>query len=272
MCLSRLSTRVSEQCYLLLMQSDSTDQVTAGLAKSLASLTDSQLFWVNSVIAQFQLPFNFDSDPKSEWLTKDVVDRFGDALRIHHAFSRQSLSKDRFEFAFERALSLSGIPSALVTSRTNRGHDLTISGVPVSLKTEGAKTIKLNEVHISKWMELGKGEWKLETLRDVFLEHMKSYERILVLRCLIPGPEEYTYELVEIPKQLMLEAQQAELKTQDTSMQSPKPGYGYVRHSDGSLKYSLYFDGGTERKLQVKAIQKQYCRVHATWKFSSLKL
>lgn len=246
--------------------------VAAVLAKSLLSLTESQLFWVNCVIAQFQLPHEFEKDPKSNWLNQEVLDRFGDALRIHHAFSRQTLSKDRFEFAFERALNLAGIPTALVTSRTNRGHDLTINGIPVSLKTEGAKTIKVNEVHISKWMELGRGEWKLELLRDIFLEHMKSYEKILVLRCLVPGPEEYTYELVEIPKPLMLEAEQAVLQVQEKSKQMPKPGYGFVRDAKGQLKYSLYFDGGTERKLQVKDIQKSYCHVHAVWKFGSLKL
>lgn len=82
------------------------------------------------------------------------MNRLGDAMRIHHAFSRQALSKDRFEYAFERALSLCQIPAELVRSRTNRGHDLTIAGVPVSLKTEAAANIKTDMIHVSKWMEL----------------------------------------------------------------------------------------------------------------------
>lgn len=60
------------------------------------------------------------------------MNRLGDAMRIHHAFSRQALSKDRFEDAFERALSLCQIPAELVRSRTNRGHNLTITATTAS--------------------------------------------------------------------------------------------------------------------------------------------
>jgi len=35
---------------------------------------------------------------------------------------------------------------------------------------------------------------------------MRSYERILQFRCLAPGPASYLYELVEIPKTLLMEA------------------------------------------------------------------
>ncbi|WP_426769465.1 hypothetical protein, partial [Pseudomonas aeruginosa] len=97
-----------------------------------------------------------------------------DRLLSHHAGSRQALSKDRFEFAFESALNESGIPAELVKSRTNRGHDINIRGVPVSLKTEAAATIKDDANHVSKWMELGRGEWKLPLLLELFLEHMQS--------------------------------------------------------------------------------------------------
>jgi type II restriction enzyme len=58
----------------------------------------------------------------------------------------------------------------------------------------------------------------------------------------------------------------------EDSRQNPKPGYGYVRDAAGGLKYSLYFDGGTERKLQIRALQKRLCQVHATWAFQSAPL
>lgn len=154
------------------------------LSIDLSSLTRSQLEWVESVIRQFKLPSEFQRNPESDWVTEAVLNRLSDAMRIHHAFSRQALSKDRFEYAFERALSLCQIPAALVRSRTNRGHDLTIAGVPVSLKTEAAAGIRPNMIHVSKWMELGRGEWRLDLLRDIFLAHLANYERIFTLRCL----------------------------------------------------------------------------------------
>jgi hypothetical protein len=239
------------------------------LLKEFASLTPSQVDLISAVIRQFRLPHDFRRHEKSDFVTQEVLSMLGDALRIHHAFSRQALSKDRFEFALERSLNRAGIDAKLVASRTNRGHDITIKGVPVSLKTQADASIRENLLHISKFMELGKGPWKLPLLRDMFLAHMHSYERIFQFRCLLPGPSRYLYELVEIPKELLLEGASAELVTQTRSRQSPKPGYGYVRDTEGKLKFALYFDGGTERKLQIKTIRKELCIIHATWQFES---
>lgn len=242
------------------------------LAAAVASLTPSQKDWVNAVIRQFMLPANFASNPRSDLLTPPVVESIGNALRIHHAFSRQALSKDRFEYAFEKALRAGGFRSELASSRTNRGHDLTVNGVPISLKTEAAANIKADFLHISKFMELGRGEWVLRSLRELFFEHMTSYERIFQFRCLLSGPEHYYYELVEIPKALLLEAASHPLTICEDSRQNPKPGYCYVQDEYGRQKYALYFDGGTERKLQIKAIRKDLCIVHATWDFQSAPL
>lgn len=242
------------------------------LAQALVELTPSQLDWVGGVIRQFHLPYEFQRKDDSDLVSLAVLDMLGDALRIHHAFSRQALSKDRFEFAFERSLNRAGIPAVLVSSRTNRGHDITIRGVPLSLKTQADAGIRVDSLHISKFMELGKGPWELPLLRDLFLEHMGGYQRILQFRCLVPGPASYRYELVEIPKDLLLEGATAELVTQTDSRQTPKPGYGNVYDADGKLKFALYFDGGTERKLQIKAIRKELCTVHATWRFDSAPL
>lgn len=116
------------------------------------------------------------------------------------------------------------------------------------------------------------GEWVLSRLRDIFLEHMRSYERIFTLRCLSSDPSKIRYELVEIPKGLLLEAKNCVLEVRKNSEQKPKPGYGYVRDAAGDLKFSLYFDGGSERKLQIKHLRKDLCKVHATWIFRSAAL
>jgi type II restriction enzyme len=204
----------------------------------LSALTPSQIEWVAAVVRQFSLQHEFWRKEGSDLVTPGVLEMFGDALRIHHAFSRQALSKDRFEFALESSLNRAGIRAELVLNRTNRGHDITIAGVPVSLKTQADKSIRKDSLHISKFMELGKGAWEL-------------------------------YELVEIPKSLLLEGKNAQLVIQTRSRQNPKPGYGFVYDVEGKIKFALYFDGGTERKLQIKKIRKDLCVVHATWRFDS---
>ncbi|SPB16092.1 hypothetical protein NOV72_03292 [Caballeronia novacaledonica] len=99
---------------------------------------------------------------------------------------------------------------------------------------------------------------------------MQSYERIFTLRRLKDAGAMIRYELVEIPKALLLEAANCELKVCTDSTQDPQPGYGYVKDANGQLKYALYFDGGTERKLQIKHLRKNLCKVHATWVFGSV--
>ncbi|WP_410175673.1 hypothetical protein [Limnoraphis robusta] len=59
---------------------------------------------------------------------------------------------------------------------------------------------------------------------------------------------------------------------QDKFSPFPKPGYCYIRDEFGEDKFRLYFDGGTERKLQIQRLQKKYCRVHALWQIPPVDL
>jgi len=245
------------------------------LAAALRELTQPQLELIESVVAQFRPPFiTIERHPESDIVDAKLLRDFGDVLRIHHCFSKQSLSKDRFEFAFEKTLNLCGRSASLATSRTNRGHDITIDGVPCSLKTQADKSIKEDQLYISKFMELGKGRWPstargLSTLRDMFLEHMRSYDRIFTLRCLSKKPERWWYELVEIPKALLQEASQGKFEIRRDTKQETRPGYCHVTDRRGNVKFDLYFDAGSERKLQVKHLRKDLCTVHATWIFAT---
>ena len=160
---------------------------------------------------------------------------------------------------------------AQLSPKGNPGHDITIDGVRVSLKTQANKSIKKDKIWISKFMELGKGDWgdnpdDLLTLRDMFFAHMESYERIFTLRALRKAPD-WIYELVEIPKDLLATANTGRLEMKIKSKQNPKPGYCYVERN-GIKLFQLYFDGGSERKLQVKNLLKGECIVHARWAFS----
>lgn len=121
-------------------------------------------------------------------------------------------------------------------------------------------------------MELGGGQWgddpeDLEGLRNQFLTALGRIQRILILRALRKGTPDYFYELVEIPKSLLEKAASGRLQMRTDSTQYPKPGYCFVEE-DGISLFQLYFDGGGERKLQIKGLQKRLCTVHASWKFN----
>lgn len=240
------------------------------LISSIPSLSDFRLGLLDDIITVLEHPCDFSRNSNSDILSDKVLTDFGDILRVHHSFSREPFSKDKFEYALEKVLKHSDI-SATLASRGQRGYDITIRSQQFSLKTEAAKAIKVDTLHISKFMELGGGSWgddpgDLPGRLQQFLSTLSSVERILTLRALEKS-NPYRYELVEIPKDLLEKSKSGRLEMMSESTQSPKPGYCYVEDS-GELLFSLYFDGGGERKLQVKSLNKALCTVHGEWNFS----
>lgn len=243
----------------------------ARLLAAIPTLSNYRLLLLDRVVMAFAQTKTFWRFSKSKLITPTVLEDFGDVLRMHHCFSREPFSKDKFEYALERVLMEKGI-CALLAPRGQRGFDIQIEAQKFSLKTEAAKTIRENTIHISKFMELGGGIWGdnpagLIGLRQQFMTALAGIERILVLRALKKGTPNFLYELVEIPKALLMKASLGRFEMMMTSTQHPKPGYCYVEQ-DGSSLFSLYFDGGGERKLQIKGLQKSLCLVHATWQFA----
>lgn len=239
------------------------------LSGALPQLTLGQLHWLQRVIEVFSAEHDY-SIIDSDIFDESLLRHFGDAMRIHHLFSSEPFSKDKLEYILVEVSNLSGKKASLAP-KGNPGHDITLDGVKISLKTQADKGVKEDRLWVSKFMELGKGQWsaqpeELEGLRQQFFDHLSSYDRILSLRTLKKAPR-WKYELVEIPKRLLELARGGLLEMRLKSKQTPKPGYCYVCDDGGERLFELYFDGGTERKLQIKNLRKDRCRVHATWEF-----
>ena len=214
------------------------------LITTIPSLSDYRLQLIDKIVEVFSSPKEFRRSVTSTLINKQVLEDFGDVLRLHHCFSREPFSKDKFEYALEQVLQTQGIDANLA-SRGQRGYDLRIRGENFSLKTEAAKAIRTDTIHISKFMELGSGQWgddpqDLQGLRKQFLSVLRGVQRILILRALQKGTPDYLYELVEIPKALLAKAATGRLKMKSASTQSPKPGYCYVEEN-GKTLFSLYF-------------------------------
>lgn len=238
------------------------------LLHAIRELTPGQFNWLESTVQIFQCPHSYQIY-KSDLLDEETLENFGDALRIHHSFSMEPFSKDKFEYVLEKVVNMNSHRASLA-SKGNPGHDITIDNIPISLKTQADKNIKEDKIWISKFMELGQGQWgddpsHLNGLLKMFLKHLNKYERILILRALQKSPN-WIYELVEVPKAILLLAETGTIEMKSNSKQFPKPGYCFVRKGDIDL-YQLYFDGGGERKLQLKNLLKSLCIVHARWEF-----
>lgn len=242
------------------------------LIRAIPGLSDYRLDLVQKMVQVFSQPWTIKRLSDTDIISESALLDFGDVLRIHHCFSREPFSKDKFEFALEAVLRASGVVAELAP-RGRRGYDIKINGHNVSLKTEAARAIRTDMLHISKFMELGSGRWgddpnDLIGLRQQFLDNLTDIDRILVLRALQKGEPDYLYELVEIPKSLLERVRVGRLEMRTESSQNPKPGYCFVENA-GELLFSLYFDGGGERKLQIKSLKKELCKVHASWQFDA---
>jgi len=243
----------------------------ARLLAAIPELSDYRLQLIDLIVGVFALPRDYRKTQTLSLISDRALEDFGDVLRLHHCFSREPFSKDKFEYALENVLKAEGIDVAL-SQRGTRGYDIRIKGENFSLKTEAAKAIRPGIIHISKFMELGGGKWgddpaDLIGLRAQFLAALSGIQRLLILRALRQGSPDYFYELVEIPKSLLEKAASGRFEMMSESSQFPKPGYCYVEES-GTVLYRLYFDGGGERKLQIKGLLKDLCLVHATWQFN----
>ena len=248
------------------------------LSELLKQLSATQQELVRGVVERLLLPVQTVHHSTHPPFTAELVRVLAESLQLHHTLSARPLSKENFEFVLIKAAQLSGQPS-IHGPRGLAKHDVEINQEKYSLKTQADANIKRNVLHISKFMELGKGDWSnlasLEGQRDRFLKHLEGYDRICTLRYFrnpsnraMPAIS-HEYELVDIPKKLFLEAVDGIITMQQNSKQTPKPGYCRVYDSAGLVKYALYFDGGSERKLQIKVLNKSLCTVIATWVFDA---
>ena len=248
---------------------DDRRKVIESLVRSIPELTAGQLHWVQRVVSIYAAQHTFTLN-ESGLLDEVTLQNFGDAMRVHHSFSSEPFSKDKFEYVLVNVMNLSGHKAELA-SRGNPGHDATVDGVQLSFKTQADADIREDSLWISKFMELGKGDWgddpaDLAGLRAQYLDHLANYEKIFTLRALQKAPH-WKYELVEIPVSILKLAKRGELEMRLDSTQFPKPGYCHVRDKHGNTILNLYFDGGSERKLQIRSLDKEHCKVHATWDF-----
>ncbi len=114
-------------------------KITEKLINAIPVLTEGQLYWLDKVIRVFKNPHNFKNF-ESDLFNETILENFGDALRIHHSFSMEPFSKDKFEYVLENVLKISGYQAALAP-KGNRGHDISVNNCPVSLKTQADKNI-----------------------------------------------------------------------------------------------------------------------------------
>ena len=213
----------------------------------------------------------------SDILVTAFVDHFSNRLRMHHATHSEKFKKKAFEFAFHSACIAAGRKSVIVNDPTNPGADVIVDGVPFSLKTEAAASIHDEHISISKLMEarwirecLTREDFARETTRRV-VAHLEKYARILMLRAFTLSPTEIRYDLMEIPRELLLKISvlkpaDFEERTENGSSRADV----YVPEGKGRIRaFSVRLDGSVE-KVTISGLLTVLCVRHGSWKMKTV--
>lgn len=216
-------------------------------------------------------------DPKSDILTPDFIDDFINRLKIHHATHAECFKKKSFEYAFESASINTGKKAKIVDSETYPGADVIVDDTSYSLKTEASKGIKKDYITISKLMEarwirecVSRQDFARETKIKI-VGHLEKYERILILRAFKISRNEIKYDLIEIPKSVLMNIRNL---TQEDFEERTKNGSNcaIVKCSKDGKKYNykLRLDGSVE-KVTISGLPTELCRLHGSWTLTGVQ-
>ena len=210
-------------------------------------------------------------NPRSDLVNGEFESDFSGRLLLFHAMHDAALTKKTFEYFFVGANRSAGREASQTVNDVHPGEDVVVDGTRYSLKTEGGKSIRGDSLHISKLMEArwirecrGGDDFNRE-VRDKVIGHLAHYQRIVSLRSFTTRSA-YKYELVEIPKSLLLRAGYLSPRSFSARTKNGSSSADVV-DDRGRRLFVLSLDGSVE-KVTVRSLAKSACIVHAEWTVS----
>lgn len=181
---------------------------------------------------------------------------FEDLLQKYHAlFPDEPLTKALFESALVSIARSCGLPATRAPTN-NPGYDAIINSTRFSLKTQSDLSIQRHEVSVSKFMQVIGVSADMPALRRHFLQHLRGYERIFMLR-VFRELEHWRYELLEIPLALLALVSKARLR-------DPKDR-SYPVILNRFVAFEMYFDRSAQ-KVSLKNLQRSHCPSYGEWR------
>jgi hypothetical protein len=229
-------------------------------------LDDQQVAKLLDVARVMAQPIEERINADSEVLRPEFVAEFRARLQAHHATHTTQMDRLGFENAFLSASRAAGLDAAEAPSRTTRFYDATISGEQVALKTEGAKSLKADKLHISKlseaaWIQdMRSARKRYERSMELMDSFLTAVDRIFVLRYYQASPVPH-YELVEIPVRHFERIK--ELAVSDFDSDAPR-----IMISDDEGEIMEFRLDRSDSKITIGKINKSRCVVHAEWRLT----
>ena len=238
----------------------------ADLLLAAAELDDAQIATALQIVPALQRPVEEYIRPRSYVATAKFAAEFRARLLLHHATYETPLEPEQFEGVFSAA-SRAARRRVEPSPRGTRFWDVKVRGKQVSLKTEGAKRMREDFLHISKlseaaWIQdVRTAKARYDHTMDLIDHLVGAVQEMFVLR-IRRGPEP-DYELVEIPvahfRRIKL------LSRKDFSSDAPRVG---IKDDDGNAIMTFCLDR-SDAKVTITSLAKSACIVHARWTLRS---
>lgn len=237
----------------------------AAVAHLVGTVPEAHLPRIRDLLERLSHPVEVSvTDPDHAIFNSAWVDGFTARLQVHHATNFNTLARTNFEDAFIECSETARTVVTKATSATTRFWDLEVGGIRASLKTEGAKDIRNDRVHISK---LSEAAWiqdcrtpQARRARTIalFQEYLESVGVIYMLRS-FKAESPLRYELVEIPVSLF----EPIVSLPNSAFAQEAPTIAIPPGQDPP-NLSLRLDR-SDSKITIARLLKDRCTVHATW-------
>jgi hypothetical protein len=228
-----------------------------------ASLDDEGVARVLDIARAMDRPVEAVVNSASKVVTPEFEAEFRSRLLAHHATHTTKLDRLGFENAFLAASRAATRQTAEAPSATTRFWDARVDGEQTALKSEGAKSMKPDFLHISKlseaaWIQdVRSAKTRHEHMIALTREFIAAVNRMFVLR-ITESDTTAMYELVEIP----VEYFKLILALPVSAFASDAPKIP-IEDERGSIM-ELRLDR-SDAKITIAKIRKDRCIVHATW-------
>lgn len=166
-----------------------------------------------------------------------------------------------FEALVERAFRRIKKPFTIIEAggRNQPRHDLLVENHRISLKTETGAITRDDRISITKLCTTERDPWDAGTLVGRVLEHLSTYDIILMLRAVWDGPVIH-YQLLEIPI--------ANLRLIETADFAPvgkrQKSLGADIIQNGEVLFHVHFDA-SDRKCSVRNLKVADCAMLEQW-------
>jgi hypothetical protein len=168
-----------------------------------------------------------------------------------------------FEALVQQAFRMAGWNKAdiIPTTPNSPQHDLSVSGVRLSIKSETGKATKTTRISITKLCTTETGNWDAASLVAHAIAHINRCDKMLMLRA-IWRERTFDYQLLEIPLELLCRMRKV-IFCQVGTRDGRRSFAADVVDGDRNL-FRVHFDGA-DGKCQIHRLLVDLCPMLRSW-------